>query len=179
MTFLKNIRERMVNFERKDLFRACLIYLGICVAIVVAIIVRHIYMQQSLMNQVKQLNKARANVQEILSKYQLVQQQKNKVSQALQQNKNFNIQQFSQNVVQKHGAIAGKSSYKHQQLSNGYSQESLVIPLQNIDTKTLCEILSDIEQEGLVYTSSVDITKSGVLKKINASVAIATLKPAE
>ncbi len=179
MTLLKNIRERMANFERKDLFRVCLIYLGLCVAVVVAIVVRHIYVQQNLMSQIVQLNKARATVQEILSKYQLVQQQKNKVAAALQQNKGFNIQQFAQNVLQKYNIMAGKLNYKHQQLSNGYAQESLVLPLQNIDTKTLCEILLDIEQQDLVYTSSVDITKSSAAKKINASVAIATLKPAE
>lgn len=180
MIWLDKIRDRLSNFEQKELFRFCLIFLAINVCIVVGLIVRHIYIQQDMQAKMVQLNKSRQSLQGILTQYQVVQQQKNKVDTALKQNKAFNIQKYFQDLMQKYGLTTQSSvSFKRQKLSNGYFEESLLISINQIDMKILCEVLQDIEQEPIVYTVSVDIAKVSAMKKINVTMSIATLRPEE
>lgn len=180
MIILDTIKERIASFERKDIFKASLIYLAICVVIVIGILIRHIYTLQDLQTKINALNKSRSAVQAILTKYQVVQQQKNKVEAALKQNKTFNIQKFYQDLAQKYNVTAQSSvRFNRQKLPNGYFEESLQITLNQIDTKMMSEILLDIEQEPIVYTISVDITNVSTAKKINVTMSIATLRAEE
>lgn len=180
MMILDTLKERIASFERKEIFRFCLVYLGICVVAVIAILVRHIYTLQEIQAKMSSLNKSRASVQTILTKYQIVQQQKNKVEAALKQNKTFNIQKFYQDLASKYGVAAQSSvRFNRQKLPNGYFEESLQITLNQIDTKTMCEFLLDIEQEPIVYTIGVDISKMSNAKKINLTMSIATLRAEE
>lgn len=180
MIILDTIKEKIASFERKELFRFCLIYAAICVVAVIGILIQYIYTLQEVQNKMSLLNKSRASVQSILTKYQVVQQQKNKVEIALKQNKTFNIQKFYQDLAAKYG-VTGQSSmrFNRQKLPNGYFEESLHITLNQIDTKTMCELLLDIEQEPIVYTISVDISKISNAKKINLTMSIATLRAEE
>lgn len=174
---LDALKERLSRIDPKDLFRYCIAYLAVCCLLVIGIMVRHVFMLQEMQDKTKQLNKSRATVQSVLTQYQSVQQQKQKVEIALQQNKNFNIQKYYQDLSAKHN-IAGQSSFKfnRQKLPNGYFEESLQISITQINTKMLCELLLDIEQESLVYTISVDITKMSSAQTINVTLSIATLQ---
>jgi len=177
---LDSIKERIASFERKEIFRFCLIYLAVCVIVVIGILVRHVYILQGLQTKMSALNKSRSSVQAILTKYQVVQQQKNKVEAALKQNKTFNIQKFYQDLAQKYGVTAQSSvRFNRQKLPNGYFEESLQITINQIDSKMMCEIMLDIEQEPIVYTIGVDITKISNAKKINLTMSIATLRAEE
>jgi len=180
MNILDSIRDRISSFEQRELFRFCLVYLVICIGVEVGLVVRYVYLQQDMQSKIIQLNKSRQALQTILTHYQVVQQQKNKVDLALKQNKTFNIQKFFQDLAQKYN-ITGQSSvsFKRQKLPNGYFEESLLITITQIDMKMLCELLFDIEQESIVYTVSVDITKATTPKKINLTVSIATLRSEE
>jgi len=180
MIILDSIRDRISSFEQKELFRFCVLFLVICVCVEIGIMVRHVYVQQEMQAKVVQLNKSRQALQTILTHYQVVQQQKNKVDLALKQNKTFNIQKFFQELAQKYDVTAQSTvSFKRQKLPNGYFEESLLVTVNQIDMRTLCEILLDIEQESIVYTVSVDIAKATTARKINLTVSIATLRSEE
>lgn len=180
MISLASIREKLSNFEQKELFRICLIYFGLCICGVIGILGYHFYEQQELQGKIVQLNSARRKAQDILTQFQSVKQQKQKVDQALQQNKPFNIQKFFQDLAQQHNLSSNSTvQFKRQKLPNGYFEESLHITINQITTEQLCQILSAIEQKTIVYTISVDISKVSAAKKINAVLAIATLQPEE
>lgn len=180
MKFLETFQERLASFEKREIVRFGFIYLALCVAAVIGIISYFIYAQQEMKSKIILLNKSRNSVQSVFTQYQVVKQQKNKVDEALKQNKNFNILRFFQDIVQKKN-LTSQTTTKlgSSKLPNGYLEESLQVTVNQIDTKMMCELLQDIQQETIVYTVSIDITKQNFAKKINLSMTIATLREEE
>lgn len=181
MKFLTILQDRLASFEKKEIARFGFLYLMICVFLVVGIIGYYVYSLQEMKSKMILLNKSRSAIQSVFTQYQVVKQQKNKVDEALKQNKNFNINRFFTDIIQKKNLtnqITATKSGK-QKLPNGYLEESLQVTISQIDTKTMCEILLEIQQEPIVYIVSVDITKQNFAKKINLSMTIATLREEE
>ncbi len=180
MIFLDSIRNFIQNLDRKEMMRYGLLYVGICLACVAGIIIRYYMINQEWSQKLQQLNKARGQIQQIFTNFNAVQQQKNKVDEALKQNKNFNIQQYFQNLMnQQRLASQATSKFSYEKLPNGYIQESLAINLSQINTQQLCELIVAIENQPLMYIISVDITHVPQAKKINVSLIVGTLRSEE
>jgi hypothetical protein len=180
MNFLTILQDKLASFEKKEIARFGFVYLMVCVLLVVGIIGYFVYSQQEMKSKITLLNKSRSTIQSVFTQYQVVKQQKNKVDEALKQNKNFNIIRFFQDMIQKKNLTAQTTTKSTQQkLPNGYIEESLQVTVNQIDTKTMCELLLDIQQEPIVYIVSVDVTKQNFAKKINLSMTIATLRAEE
>lgn len=180
MKILAIFQERLAAFEKKEIVRFGLIYLMVCIILVIAIIGYYVYAQQEMKSKMILLNKSRSAVQSVFTQYQVVKQQKNKVDEALKQNTKFNIIKFFQDIAQKKN-LTNQITTKlgTLKLPNGYLEESLQITVTQIDTKTMCELLLEIQEEQIVYIVSVDITKQNFAKKINLSMTIATLRAEE
>jgi hypothetical protein len=178
MKILELLQERLANFEKKELYRFSLIYLAICIFAGVGIVAYYIYSIQDIKSKIIVLNKTRGSVQSILTQYQVVKRQKNKVDEVLKQNKNFNILKFFDELLQKYH-IAAAHKFTTQKLPNGYQEDTIQMNMSNIDTKTMCELLSDIEQQSILYINSIDISKQNFAKKINLTLSVATLRPEE
>lgn len=180
MKLLNILQEKLASFEKKEIVRFSFIYLAICIVIVAGIIGYFVYSIQEMKSKMTLLNKSRTAVQSIFTQYQVVKQQKNNVDEALKQNSNFNIARFFQDFIQKKNLTSQTTTkISRQKLPNGYLEESLQATINQIDTKTMCEILSEIQQESIVYVVSVDVTKQNFAKKINLSMTIATLRAEE
>jgi len=178
MKILELLQERLASFEKKELYRFSMIYLAVCVVTGIAIVGYYIYNIQEIKGNITLLNETRGSVQSILTQYQVVKRQKNKVDEALKQNKNFNILKFFDELLQKYH-VAASHKFTTQKLPNGYQEDMIQMNITNIDTKTMCELLSDIEQQSILYVNSVDISKQNFAKKINLTLSIATLRPEE
>ncbi len=178
MKILELLQERLAIFEKKELYRFSLIYLAICIFAGMAIVGYYIYSIQDIKSKIIILNKTRGVVQSILTQYQVVKRQKNKVDEALKQNKNFNILKFFDELLQRYH-IAATHKFTTQKLPNGYQEDTIQMNMSNIDTKTMCELLLDIEQQSILYINSIDISKQNFAKKINLTLSVATLRPEE
>ena len=175
-----NFLEYFRTLPYRSMWRYIAGYMVFCVLILAGAVGYYLYMVQDHKTKMSQLNKARAQVQNILTKYQFVQEQKNSVAATLKQNKSFNIQKYFQELLVKNGlADTAKVTFKRQKLSNGYVEESLQVTCSNITTKQLCQLLFALEQERLVYVGSVDITHVVGAKKISVMMTIATLRAEE
>jgi hypothetical protein len=180
MKFLSILQDKLASFEKKEIARFGFLYLMVCAFLVVGIIGYYVYSQQEMKSKITLLNKSRSAIQSVFTQYQVVKQQKNKVDEALKQNKNFNIIRFFQDLIQKKNLTSQTTTKSAQQkLPNGYIEDSLQVTVNQIDTKTMCELLLEIQQEPIVYIVSVDITKQNFAKKINLSMTIATLRAEE
>lgn len=176
------IRDFVASFDRRELRLWGAVYVGVCGFIVLGIIVWHIFTLKDIKTKIITLNKSRTTVQEILTQYQAVEEQKNKVAEDLKANEGFRIQKFFQDMQAKYPAAhQATSEFSFQKLPNGYTEESLALSFSNIDTQQLCEILQDIEQQPLVYITldGIDISKISHAKKINVKMSIATLRAEE
>jgi hypothetical protein len=178
MKIFELLQQRLESFERKELYRFSMIYLGVCVVAAIAIVGYYIYAIQDIKSKIVLLNKTRSSVQSVLTQYQVVKRQKNKVDQALKENKNFNILKFFNDLLQKYH-IAAPHKFNKQKLPNGYQEETVQMNISNIDTKTMSEILSEIEQQSILYINSVDISKQNFAKKISLTLSVSTLRPEE
>ena len=180
MMIFDTVRDFIQNLNRKEMIRWGSLYVGICVALMIGLMVRHVWVGNETYNKMVQLNKSRATIQQIFTKFQIVQQQKNKIDEALKKDKNFNIQKFVQElIVQKNMASQVSSRFAHEKLPNGYTQESLTLTCTQITTQQLCELILAIEQQTLMYITFVDITHMIHAKKINVSMMVATLRAEE
>jgi len=179
MMLLDSIRDFVRSFDRKELRLWGSMYVAVCGFIVVGIMVWHILALKDIKKKIVVLNKSRVTVQEILTQYQAVEQQKNKVAEILKANKNLTIQKFFQELQAKFPAAQHATSvYSHKVLPNKYTEESMALSFSNIDTKQLCDILQEIENQQLVYVTldGIDISKISHGKKINVKMSIATLR---
>lgn len=172
---LDTFRLFIQRLSKKAFKRFAFIYIVICIAIVMGIIIRHLSLVNQSKEKIIQLNKARKSIQEILTEFGQVEQQKNKIDAILKKDK-FRIQKFFQDIAQKYKVhFTEKSSTKS--MENGYTEESLYVTISQITTKQLCDLLEDIEKEQRVFIKFVDIAKMGTAKKINVTMDLATFIP--
>ena len=124
------------------------------------------------------MNKARRDIQGILTDYEQMKNKKNEVDLILMKDKNFYIKKYYQDTI-KELNISNESSSNlmTQTWPNGYDEESLQINFLHMSMKQLCEFLQSLQTNPRVFVKDLDITKGSVAKKINASLTIATLKP--
>ena len=176
MIVFDSIRDFTRSFDRKELRLWGGVYVGTCALIVIGIMVWHIFAVKDIQKRIITLNKSRATVQEILTQYQVVEQQKDKVAQNLAANKTFRIQKFFQELQTKYPVV--QQGFDHKVLPNKYTEEKMDFSLSNIDTQQLCELLQEIEHQALVYVTldGIDISKISHGKKINVKMSIATLR---
>ena len=175
--FLDSLRDFIRSLDRKEFILYTSLYIGLIVLVVGGIIVRHMYLIQDAQSKIKQLNNARRDVQHILTKFTQVDQQRKKIDILLNKDKNFYIQKYFQGLKQKANLSSVTEKLSKQKIEEGYLEESLSVTLNQVTTKQLCELLQDIEEEQRIYIKFVEITKTGSAKKINVSMAIATLIP--
>ena len=178
MSRINSLRAFVKRLDGREFFIYSMAYLGLSLFALSVIIVRHVYLSRDAVENYQKLNKTRVTVQSILSKFSNVEKQREKVDAILKKDKNFYIQKFFHDLLQKNKNNAHSTDkLSKQKQDNGYTEESLAINLTQITTKQLCEILKDIEDEDRVYIKNVDITGMAAAKKINVSMNIATLIP--
>lgn len=169
------------RIDKKDLKRYVAMYVA-CFGLFVGLIVyRYVNQISHYQIQIKQLNRARKDLQSILTDYNQVKQQKDQVDKILKKDKNFYLQKFFQDLI-KELKINQKAvtSLVSQKLQNGYIEESLQIRFSAITMQQLCQFLEKLETNQRVYAKKLDISSKGVQSRsISVSFAIATLKPEE
>ena len=180
MIFFDSIRDFIRNLSRQETIKWGSVYVGICIVGMIIIIIRHNMINSEWNQKMIQLNKARSNMQQIFTKFNIVQQQKNKVDEDLKKNKTFNIQKYFKDLLN-HQDLTDQvtSKFAYEKLPNGYMQESLAINCSQISTQQLCELIVAIENQPLMFIISVDITHMINAKKINVSMIIGTLRAEE
>lgn len=177
MMVFDSLKDFIHSLDKKEFKRYISLYIGVCLLLIVAILVRHVYLLQEYEKNMLQLNNIRREVQKVFTKFQQVEHQKNKIDALLKKEK-FYIQKYFQDVLQKVG-LYQKTSEKltKQKLENGYTEESLQVNLAGLNTKDLCELLQAIEQEQRVYVKHIEITPVLSSRIINVTMSIATLIP--
>ena len=124
------------------------------------------------------LNKARQQVQNIISEYDTIKSKKAEVDEKLTKDKNFYLVKFYQDTI----ASVNISGQNTPSLITGvgpagYSEESLQLNFTQITMQKLCEFLQALQATPRVTVKNLEISKGNVEKKINVSMTLATLRP--
>lgn len=177
--WLSKVRSFLSEMNSIEFRKFILIYMGAFTSVVGFLIFFYISQELTIKDQAKALNKYRTQVQQILTDYQKVAQQKESVSELLASTDTFYLQQFVQSSLETIGITTSSIGKVSSQTVNGYTEESVSVQLTDINTKELCELLQTIEETSRVYVKNVTITRIEGASSISASMFIATLKQSD
>jgi len=178
MASLESLKDYLQGLSHKEVLRIISLYAIIFMALVGFFLFRHFNTIAELDEKTRLLNKARGQIQQVLTSYEHIKNKKKEVDKLLAEDKNFYLQKYYQDT------IAGlnisnpvASTLQSSAGPAGYTEDSLQITLSQISMKQLCDFLQALQSKQRVFVRNVDITKANVDKKINVNMSIATLKP--
>lgn len=179
MSFLKTIQEFALPLETSEFYRNIGIFLGLLVLITGGIMYYHHTETVALRNSLQKMYKTQQEAKIILEKQKMVTKQREDINTVLEEDKNFKLQSFFDEIVSRNGL----SSYqvKEAEVSNDilqklYTEIKINVQFRGISTKQLCELLQALEQKARVYTKELTINKKN--DSLDATLTIATLKSA-
>ena len=159
------------------------LYSGIALCIITLSILLGTYSYYSSIQQIKKqirmTNTKRREIKTLLSKYNQIKKQKEKVDELISQDKGFYLKRHFDAIIKsldipyllvKEPVPVEKESKK------GYSEISLTASFHRANMKQLAELLSKIEQKKRVYIKKLDITKSKHSNTLSFVIVIATLQ---
>ena len=178
MASLESFKDYIQGLNQKEVMRIVFTYIIGCVFLVGFLLYRHFNAIADVEQKTKLLNKARQEVQAILTEYDAIKNKKNEVDVLLAKDKNFYLVKYCQDTL---GNLKITSSSPlalvSQTWPNGYTEESVQINVSQITMKQVCELLEALQTSSRVFVKNLDIVKGSVEKKINVNMSVATLKP--
>ncbi len=178
MVSLESVKDYIQGLNSKEVVRILYAYIITFMLLVGFLLYRHFNMIADAEQKNKLLNKARQDIQMILTEYDHIKSKKSEVDLLLAKDKNFYIQKYYQDALTELNITNQSSSnLVSQTWPNGYIEESVQINLSQVTMKQLCEFLQHLQATPRVFVKNLDILKGNVDKKINVNMSIATLKP--
>lgn len=175
---MQSVRDYLYGLNKKETMRIMGAFFILFICIISFLLFKHVNLLHNIEQKTQVLNKARRDIQIILTEYEHMKNKKNEVDLILMKDKNFYIKKYYQDTVKElHIVNESSSSLMTQLWPNGYEEESLQINFLQISMKQLCEFLQSLQTNQRVFVKDLNITKGSIAKKINASLTIATLKP--
>lgn len=182
MTFFETLETRIAQLDKKTWY----FYLGITGGVLFALIGGILFFYYSSASKWQQrittINESRLETKRLLDKAERVQKERAEVTKLLEEDPNFNIKAYLQEVLERIG-IAGNMSAEIPVLTSGddnYQVDVATYQLLSITMKQLTEFLNELESNKRVFTKELDISKSKKIPRtIDVSVTIATMMPKE
>ena len=179
MEFLNSLQQKLSHLSTKEFYRYAGIYIGCVVALTGGVVYFHFSTVNSLNKKVKAMRSKRNEIKRLLQKHALVQKQSKEINNLLEEEKNFKIKSFFDNLVtlqslqskqKKEAEVTEEILYKK------YTEIKLKAQFRQMNTMLLAQLLDAIEAKKRVYVKELTITKTRGAS-IDISLVIATLKP--
>mgnify|MGYP000553009891 CR=1 FL=1 len=178
MISFESVKDYIQGLNHKEIARMIAAYLVLFIVLVGFLLYKHADAIAQAQQKMSTLNKARKDIQNILTEYEHIKSKKGEVDLELAKDKSFYIQKYYQDIMNELNIT--NQSPPHL-VSNpgpaGYLEDSLPVNLSSITMQQLCEFLQALQANHRVFVKNLDIVKSNVPKKINVNMVIATYKP--
>ncbi len=175
---LDTIKDFIINLNYQETLRLIIGYIVAFTLLLVFLLYRHFDALEQAQQKMKLLNKARNQIQQLLTEYDTIKHSKAEIDEKLIKDKDFYLVKFYQDTL---AAVKIANQTAPHLVSGqgpaGYTEESLQVLLNQITMKQLCEFLQALQATPRVSVNNLDIIKANVDKKINVSMSLATLKP--
>ncbi len=178
MVTLESVKDYIQSLNQKEIVRILFAYFIGFVLLVGFMIYRHFNMIAEAEQKTKLLNRARKEIQVVLTEYDTIKNKKNEVDVLLAKDKNFYLVKYCQDTLSSVNITnAPPLSLVNQPWPNGYTEESVQINLSQVTMKQVCEFLEALQATPRIFVKNLDFVKGNVEKKINVNMSVATLKP--
>lgn len=183
MEILKKTRTFIQELDEKELATYLIAALTAIFLVVSLTIIFYFRRVTNLRKQIVYVNEKREEIKTILNKYEKVEQQQKAVDQLLEENKNFKIRGYFEDLLAtlnlKDKKTSDLEATKTEQ-DNRYIEITLKASLGAMNMKQTCELLDKLEQNKIIYTKELEIAKSKKRPKtVDVMITIATLQPTE
>ena len=138
----------------------------------------HIHTINTLQQRLRTINTQRRQAQNLFTRYQNIQKQKEQVNSVLEQDKDFKIKEYMTdriNELQFPSNTYKLEVSKPRDIQNGYKEVSLDANFTKVTTKQLVTLMHEAEKNERVYIKSVTISQQKQVQKIDATLTVATL----
>ena len=182
MIFLQRLKTFIQELDARTFYTYLLAFIGTVVLLMSGVLYFQYRSIKNLKKRMARVNNSRQTVQEILTNFEKVKQQKMDVDELLDKEKNFKIIGYIDQVITKLELTENKAGNIQQSEDflvhlPKYSEIKIVVPFINLDMRQLAELLHEIEKNERIYTKELEITQSPTKPVIDVILTIATLQP--
>lgn len=178
--FMDQFKQAMSALEEQVFHKYVLAGLIALILAMSAVLFFHQRSIAALKKQASRVNLKRQEVQALLSRYKLVQQQKAEVAAMLEQQKAFKITGYMEELTTRLGLAQARGNLQTStdQLEHlpEYDEIKLPVRLAAINMRQLAELLRELEKNERIYIKTLDITQASGKQAIDVDVTIATLQ---
>ncbi len=182
MTFFENLEARIAQLDKKSWYTYLAITGGILFALIGAILFYYFSVTSKWEQRIAAINETRSEVKRLLNRAERVQKERAEVTALLEEDPNFKIKAYVQELLEKIG-IAGNVSAENVAPSTSdenYQIDVATYQLLGITMKQLTEFLDELESNKRIFIKELDISKSKkVPRTIDVGITIATMMPKE
>lgn len=168
------------DLDDREFYRYLAVFLAALVLIMGGIVFFNYRTTAQLKKRITRLNNNRHALQEILTTFERVKQQKADVAAILEKDKTFKIVGYLDQLIgtlnlTQHRAGLQQSEESLEHLSE-YNEIKLIVSFADMNMRQLVELLREIEKNERIYIKELEITKSGGRPAIDVRLTIATLQ---
>jgi hypothetical protein len=180
MTFFENLETRISQLDKKSWYTYLAIIGAVIFAIIGAILFYYYSATSKWEQRISTVNETRREVKRLLNRAERVQKERAEVMTLLEEDPNFNIKAYIQEVLE-HIGIAGNMSAENVVVTSSDENHQVDVAtyqLAGITMKQLTEFLNELENNKRIFTKELDISKSKkVPRTIDVGITIATIMP--
>lgn len=179
MKILQPIIDFIKNLDKKQYYRYGILFLSATALILGIMIYVYFSKVNTLRQKIKRINIQRENTRAILEKHERVIQQKIRVDEILEKDKNFKIKQYVPLVIQELNLtqyLSKIGEVTDEDLNNGYIEERLDVYFNNMTMKNIVDLLNALEKNERIYTKELSINKTLKSPVLDVTIVIATLQ---
>lgn len=163
MTFSQRVKTFITSLDSNEFYRNAAVFIGINVLLMSGVMWYYFSKTHALQSSLREIYKKDADSKELLNRLKEVKQQSEEVNTLLEQEKNFKIKNFFDDTVRKLNLSSfqkGEAKVSEESvLGKRYTEVTLQVMFQRINTKQLCDVLQAIEQKARIYTKDLTVTK--------------------
>ena len=179
MNYLLRFKLFLDELETKTYYRAVAVGAAAIACIFMILFYWHAGKIASLEKELKNINRNRERVREILAQHERVKNQKYAVAEILASERTFKIKDsFSRILSETHleNRLSKETEISESpEITSEYKEIKLNANFRNITMQELVNLLSIIEKNNRIYTKELDILKASESAKIDVNLIIATL----
>lgn len=183
MKFFDTLQAHITALDEKSWYKYLAI-VGALFIILLATILFFYYRSVSHWEQkIATVNEERIEAKRLLDKAQRVRKERSEVAALLEEEPNFKIKQYMQDVFDKLGIRANVSVERGAVVTSrddNYSETEVPYTISGITMKHLTELLKELDENKRIFIKDLDISKSKkVPRTIDVDIKVATLTPKE
>lgn len=180
MTMIERIQTFFDSVDTKLWYRLTAIYGGILALLCVTILFFYYRTVHSWINRMNDVNESRTTVRAILKKAQRVYSQRAEVNKIIQEEPDFILPQYLQDVMSKTGIASFLNTINTTQVDREeqFRETSATVIFAGTNIRRLTEFLQAIEQNKRLYIKELEISKSKKTPhSIDVTAVITTMQP--